>query len=156
MHPSAAGLILVCVIMVLWEVIGTCCKLLCDRRRHRQSIDVVENINDLQMRQQRRLHSMLGPRLGLPIHNRVPDPLPRLLLVPEKAAAVVVDPQKLDEIMKNCTECVICLQGFDCEQAEIGCQILPECGHRFHPSCIRKWFKISCRRTCPVCRHCTY
>lgn len=53
--------------------------------------------------------------------------------------------------MLLCSECVVCLENFLCEELLMG---LP-CGHAFHQQCIVVWLAAG-RHCCPVCRWPSY
>ena len=90
---------------------------------------------------------------------------------------VIVDGKKVEEVAENCTECAICLEDlhvdFNEEAAEndnnnnnngvssnndddndsnkILKWVLRQCGHKFHASCLARWFNFG-GKTCPICR----
>uniref|UniRef100_A0A803L791 RING-type domain-containing protein n=1 Tax=Chenopodium quinoa TaxID=63459 RepID=A0A803L791_CHEQI len=73
----------------------------------------------------------------------------------DKESVVVIDVEKLQEISKNCDDCVICLDSFVGEKDDDeygGVKVLEQCGHKFHGFCIDEW--LSKHRTCPLCRTC--
>jgi hypothetical protein len=47
-------------------------------------------------------------------------------------------------------DCPICYENV--EALSTGCTQM-SCGHKFHPTCLMKWFTKSSGSTCPMCRH---
>lgn len=58
------------------------------------------------------------------------------------------------EVTKNCTECLICLEGFELDNGDHVQDnwVLQVCGHKFHGECMLSWYNIQRKRTCPTCR----
>lgn len=80
---------------------------------------------------------------GTPVSNKPPPPASRRFLNNLPLAIVTAD----DLLEESNVECIICF-----EENNIGdraCKL--QCGHLYHPECIRDWLKKSC--TCPVCRY---
>ncbi|KAL8144461.1 hypothetical protein V2J09_017493 [Rumex salicifolius] len=78
----------------------------------------------------------------------------------EEEEEEAIDMERMEEIAKGCTECVICLCQY--EDDDVPRRTLKPCGHRFHKICIDTWFYESRRRRslyrvhrhrrCPLCR----
>eukprot|EP00762_Andalucia_godoyi_P004569 ANDGO_05134.mRNA.1 E3 ubiquitin-protein ligase listerin len=60
------------------------------------------------------------------------------------------DIQKKLEGVEECPICYSVLHTSSKQLPKVDC---PQCHHKFHSACLRKWFSSSDQATCPLCRH---